>query len=167
MASVKKDSTYGASKNGCTVASKMKAFIQLGLLELTDELGSLPECTYFSHSHPNMIEDFLYELQHDFPELLSEKNVFLKNMSEAYDTFSRLQWAPRLSSSLVSSGGGETDCKASGSGIGSQATDSDGDDSLSTLPSSGQYAFESEPKTKAKRQCRRLHHKSQRKETKT
>ena len=160
MASVKKDSTYGGSKNGCTVASKMKAFIQLGLLELSEELGSLPECTYFSHSHPNMIEDFLYELQHDFPELLSDKRVFLKNMSEAYDTFSRLQWAPRISSSLVSSEGSETGCIASSSGMGSPATDCEGDGTFSTLDSSVELTFESEVKAKAKRQCRRLHCKS-------
>ena len=77
------------------MASKMRTFIQNGLLELSSEPGALPECTYFTHSHPNVIEDFLHEFHVDFPELLEEKDVFMAKMSSSYDAFMAGVWSAR------------------------------------------------------------------------
>lgn len=56
----------------------------------------LPECTFFTHSHPNMIDDFLFELKEDFPELVKDRALFLKKMEESYDAFTRGQWVSKL-----------------------------------------------------------------------
>lgn len=85
------------NKNGVTVASKMRLFITEGLLELSQDISSLPQCTYFTHTHPNMFEDFLFELQQDFPDTVCDKDVFMSHMGRAFDSFSRTQWGSRLS----------------------------------------------------------------------
>jgi hypothetical protein len=56
-------------KGGSTVASKMMLFIREGLLELSTDQGVLPECTYFTGKPPDIIEDLLYDLQTEFPEV--------------------------------------------------------------------------------------------------
>ena len=72
-----------------------QVFIQNGLLELAADIGSLPDCTYFSHSHPNVIEEFLYEFYADFPEIVEDKQVFMEKMSEAHDAFVTGMWDTR------------------------------------------------------------------------
>jgi hypothetical protein len=83
-------------KTNCTVASKMRLIIRNGLMELSSDKHTLPECTYFTHSHPNMFEDFLYEIHTDFPELVKEKALFMKKIEESYDAFTQSQWTSRL-----------------------------------------------------------------------
>jgi hypothetical protein len=96
------------TKGGCTVASKLRVFIHNGLMELSEDIGSLPECTYFSHSHPNVIEDFLYEFRIDFPEIMEDRAVFLARMGDAYDAFTTGMWRSdgRLNKNYTALSGG-------------------------------------------------------------
>lgn len=58
-------------KGGGTVASKMIEFIRGGLMELSDDSGALPECTYFTLRAQDLIDDMLYDLQAEFPEVVA------------------------------------------------------------------------------------------------
>jgi hypothetical protein len=50
---------------------------------MPQESGALPECTFFTHSHPNALEDFLYDFHVDFPEVVSDKTKFMSKMRSA------------------------------------------------------------------------------------
>jgi len=92
------------------VASKLRVFIHNGLMELSEDIASLPECTYFSHSHPNVLEDFLYEFRIDFPDVMEDKSVFLAKMGDAYDAFTTGMWRSdgRLNKNYATLSGGRS-----------------------------------------------------------
>lgn len=51
----------------------------------------LPECTLFSNSQPDVFEDFLFDLQTEFPDIVEDRDVFMQKIENAYDRFVLLQ----------------------------------------------------------------------------
>eukprot|EP00961_Rhodomonas_salina_P036955 496958-Rhodomonas_salina.1 len=85
----------------------MRVFIRDGLMEMSKDPGSLPKCTFFTHSHPNVLEDFLYEFYSEFPELMGDKEAFLRRMEDAYGSFMAGMWdRPKLTPGGAGPAGG-------------------------------------------------------------